>query len=184
MVSERIHRDYRLEKDRDYFNIEEVLKPAGTPQPERTCASCAYYIPGKLELNCAVGAGSMGCTGPLRVACNKYTPKTNDTMEETKNPQTKVCKKCGRELPLEAFNKHSRSKDGLQPYCKECQAAMSKAAWDKRHAEGTASWKSKKAPAEPVAGPERDIRIYNDQDLAQELRRRGYDVKCTKTVEL
>ena len=173
-----------MEKDRDYFNIEDVLQPAGTPQPERTCASCDHYIRGRLEMNCSAGGGSMGSTGPLRAACPKYEPKNTDTTMEKATPQTKVCKKCGRELPRDQFNKHSRSRDGIQPYCKECQAAMSKAGWDKRHAEGTAGWKSKKAPADPVAGPERDIRIYNDVDLAQELRRRGYDVKCTKTVEL
>ena len=60
MASERINRDYRLEKDRDYFNIEDVLQPAGTPQPERTCASCDHYIRGRLEMNCSAGGGSMG----------------------------------------------------------------------------------------------------------------------------
>lgn len=34
---------------------------------------------------------------------------------------TKTCSKCGRELPLECFGKHKCRKDGLQPYCKECQ---------------------------------------------------------------
>ena len=34
---------------------------------------------------------------------------------------TKICKKCGRELPLECFSKLKHSKDGLQAYCKECQ---------------------------------------------------------------
>lgn len=33
----------------------------------------------------------------------------------------KVCTKCGRELPLECFNKCKSSKDCLQYYCKECQ---------------------------------------------------------------
>ncbi len=33
---------------------------------------------------------------------------------------TKVCPKCGRELPLECFGKHKRKKDGLQCWCKEC----------------------------------------------------------------
>ena len=34
---------------------------------------------------------------------------------------TKICSKCGRELPLSEFNKCKRSKDGLQWACKECQ---------------------------------------------------------------
>lgn len=34
---------------------------------------------------------------------------------------TKICSKCGRELPLSEFNKCKRQKDGLQYQCKECQ---------------------------------------------------------------
>ena len=33
---------------------------------------------------------------------------------------TKICSKCGRELPLECFGKHKSRKDGLQSYCKDC----------------------------------------------------------------
>lgn len=32
----------------------------------------------------------------------------------------KICKKCGRELPLDAFGNLSRNSDGLHDYCKEC----------------------------------------------------------------
>lgn len=34
---------------------------------------------------------------------------------------TKICKKCGRELPISQFYKRKRNKDGLQIYCKECE---------------------------------------------------------------
>jgi hypothetical protein len=34
--------------------------------------------------------------------------------------ETKVCNKCGRELPIENFSKCSSTKDGLQYNCKEC----------------------------------------------------------------
>lgn len=34
--------------------------------------------------------------------------------------ETKICTKCGRELPLENFSKDKRKKDGLRPECKEC----------------------------------------------------------------
>ena len=33
---------------------------------------------------------------------------------------TKVCTKCGRELPLSEFNKFKISNDGLQCWCKSC----------------------------------------------------------------
>ena len=37
---------------------------------------------------------------------------------------TKVCSKCGRELPIANFGRHSRTKDGYQPCCRECQSKM------------------------------------------------------------
>lgn len=33
---------------------------------------------------------------------------------------TKICKKCGRELPLSEFSKHKITKDGYRNICKEC----------------------------------------------------------------
>ena len=39
---------------------------------------------------------------------------------------TKVCSHCGRELPVSNFGRHSRTKDGYQPCCKECQSEMNK----------------------------------------------------------
>ena len=38
----------------------------------------------------------------------------------------KVCSHCGRELPITNFGRHSRTKDGYQPCCKECQSEMNK----------------------------------------------------------
>ena len=35
--------------------------------------------------------------------------------------KTKICTKCKRELPVEAFAKHNSTKDGLQFWCKECK---------------------------------------------------------------
>ena len=34
--------------------------------------------------------------------------------------ETKVCKKCGRELPIEEFYKNKGNKDGHENKCKEC----------------------------------------------------------------
>ena len=38
----------------------------------------------------------------------------------------KVCSHCGRELPITEFGRHSRTKDGYQPCCRECQSEMNK----------------------------------------------------------
>lgn len=41
---------------------------------------------------------------------------------------TKVCNKCGRELPLDAFWKATASPDGHIYHCKECGSILNKAA--------------------------------------------------------
>ena len=40
--------------------------------------------------------------------------------------KTKVCRKCGRELPLSEFPKNRRSKDGHHNICKTCKASYEK----------------------------------------------------------
>jgi hypothetical protein len=39
---------------------------------------------------------------------------------------TKVCTKCGRELPLSEFTKHKSRSDGLQAWCKSCRSERNK----------------------------------------------------------
>ena len=52
---------------------------------------------------------------------------------------TKVCSKCGRELPTSEFNKDKKAKDGLQRYCKECQKQY-KSKWYGEHADEKAEY--------------------------------------------
>ena len=40
---------------------------------------------------------------------------------------TKKCAECGRELPVEDFNKNKRNRDGLQDRCRECFSEYNKA---------------------------------------------------------
>ena len=40
--------------------------------------------------------------------------------------ERKICTKCGRELPLECFDKNKSRKDGLQNWCKECISQCNK----------------------------------------------------------
>ena len=44
--------------------------------------------------------------------------------------EAKRCSHCGKLKPLEEFNKRSRSKDGLQHYCRECQRAANREWYD------------------------------------------------------
>lgn len=39
--------------------------------------------------------------------------------------ETKVCKKCGRELPSSDFYANSKKKDRFSTYCKECSNVLS-----------------------------------------------------------
>lgn len=172
-------RNYTLEKERD---LSLTIAPAGTPIPDHYCRECAHYA---VTGHCT--RGRLTEVGPLWAACAQFTKKDNvtnvvtnvvtNTMEK-KTPTTKVCKKCGRELPAEAFNRHAKSRDGLQPYCRECQRETAKAGAAK---DGTVSISTKKD--EPVAANP-SVTEIPDHDLVQELRRRGYDVKCSKTIEL
>jgi 5-methylcytosine-specific restriction endonuclease McrA len=38
----------------------------------------------------------------------------------------KICKKCGIEKSVDNFNKHAKTKDKLQTYCKECNSKITK----------------------------------------------------------
>ena len=38
--------------------------------------------------------------------------------------KTKICSKCGATKTLDQFHKCARTKDGLQPYCKDCVAKI------------------------------------------------------------
>lgn len=196
------NRDYTLDKERDVgLNI----APAGTPIQQRVCGDCAHYRAGE---HCEHRRADVGYLWEACAHFTTETPKPQDTMEKTETPTTKVCKRCGRELPLEAFGKTVRSKDGYQSNCRECQAELVRQGWEKRRAEGKAHpapmRKKKPAPGE-LATPEmrKNANIINtkaapiemtswcpsimeipDHDLVNELRRRGYDVKCSKTIEL
>ena len=110
----------------------------------------------------------------------------------TRTEATKLCKKCGRELTLDHFGKKNGTKDGLQYWCKEC---VTKSILDARRAKKAAQEAAKPQtkteapkPSTPTPEPE-PLPIFNpvtavqeisDDLLAQELRRRGWDVKATR----
>lgn len=48
-----------------------------------------------------------------------------------KIPDFKVCKKCGKEKPAEAFNFASSNRDGLCGKCRECMNAERRALYHK-----------------------------------------------------
>lgn len=52
-------------------------------------------------------------------------------MEADFKKGTKVCSKCGRELPISGFYKNKRRKDGLNSSCKDCDNKQKKASIEK-----------------------------------------------------
>ena len=64
----------------------------------------------------------------FRVACKDYVDRNaTDTVKAEapkEKPGTRVCKQCGRELPLEQFTRSCKSRDGYTHTCKECFSAQ------------------------------------------------------------
>lgn len=79
--------------------------------------------------------------------------------------QTKICTKCGRELPLEMFGK-GNSKYGKRSWCKDCMNEASRE-YNRR----------KKI----IGGPNPDLANFTPQELITELRSRGYTGTLTFT---
>lgn len=150
--------------------------------------------------------------GALQPACQEMTDLINnkeEDMETTKPTQeTKRCPKCGRDLPLEAFNKRKLSPDGLQPWCRECTNESARKAMAKK-AEALKEEKPKKdpkprpKPAEPaqtaapvpaqdpqpkegpaphISGQDPALENFASQKLADELRARGYHVEAFREI--
>jgi len=96
-------------------------------------------------------------------------------MEEIK---TKVCRKCGQELPISQFTRKAKAKDGLQCYCKECNSKASNEYSRKRR-------ERKKAEAKENERIEfeKKYKIYTNRELAKftprelmlELHAHGYE---------
>ncbi len=78
--------------------------------------------------------------------------------------QTKVCRKCGKELPVSEFYANKANKDGYHSYCKECAAAAN----NQRKSGGVA----KVYLNEKLA-------TFSPRELIAELRARGYTGELT-----
>lgn len=88
---------------------------------ERTCGTC-----GKCR-NTHDGPYCYKGSSPRPVSLLRVMDCWVDPSEVEQAPvMTKVCSHCGRELPVSNFGRHSRTKDGYQPCCKECQSEMNK----------------------------------------------------------
>ena len=93
-------------------------------------------------------------------------------MEKTE-VKTKLCTKCGRELPVSEFNKRARSADGLQIYCRECIQKYNKEKYKTLLVTSQNTKKLRKIYfSEKLAG-------FTPIELIAELRARGYNGELT-----
>lgn len=83
--------------------------------------------------------------------------------------ETKICKKCGRELPLEAFGKSSRSLDGLRDHCKECVNRQQRDEYARRKAKEQGI-----STETPMGGGIEELKQFTPRQLLKELKSRGY----------
>lgn len=106
--------------------------------------------------------------------------------EESSVP-TKVCPKCGRELPTTAFYGNVRNADGLQDRCKECQREFNRESYRRKRE----AMRIEKLNHEDKVETEKVIidakehtmaKVYSEPELAKftprqlmaELKSRGY----------
>lgn len=118
--------------------------------------------------------------------------KPKETKME-KNTNTKVCKECGRELPIEQFRPNHKSPDGHLNTCKECMAKkVSKTMKEKHKTEdeqllddisgNVDTEEVSESIEEEFARAEKTISSADDIDLVFELRARGWEVTCKRTM--
>ena len=81
----------------------------------RICGECMHYRLGQLENPC--DKGNKTC-GYLQENKNCWEQEEGEAIGDTR---TKVCAKCGKELPAGMFYRYAYSKDKLSNLCKSCK---------------------------------------------------------------
>lgn len=102
-----------------------------------------------------------------------------DTNKMESNANTKVCSRCGKELPIEEFPKNFRAKDGHLSMCRSCKGEIMKNA-----AQKSASVKFDPFGSDSSVSQSKSLRDYTPQELVDHLRVNGWEVTCTKTITL
>jgi len=100
-------------------------------------------------------------------------------VQEREPIATKVCKRCGQELPISEFGKHHKTKDGYQPVCRSCRSKEMKGVSQKEVKDRA------KEKTEFTFVPDMPTMLeqYTDDQLIEELRKRGWSGRITQTKE-
>lgn len=106
---------------------------------------------------------------PDREACPCFRGSEPRSGDASKLPvKTRICKRCGRELPISEFAKHAKTPDHLQANCRSCMKEL--IAESKSNAPADYAWPEK--PTGKNTAP--DLSNFSDQQLIAELTHRGY----------
>lgn len=136
------------------------------------------------------------CTKAYNVARAKAR-RDAKSAQENAEATTKVCKTCGRELPLDAFGGHSKTWDHKATVCKECMVEkLTKNKEKARRADPTPApvldESIKNVKAAPVDEPilladidtSASLENIESKRLVEELRARGYTVTCSRPITI
>ena len=88
--------------------------------------------------------------------------------------ETKICNKCGRELPITEFMHNHLSKDGYMSTCKACVAI--------KHRRTKARKNENSTPPHEGGNPE--LAKFTPRELMAELKARNYVGKLYYTKEI
>lgn len=141
------------------------------------CGECARY---RMMPYCENICDKTGKVVPF--LAQKECFETKDIEMEEK--RTKVCKVCGKELPIEMFRKNTKSKDGYTDTCFDCINVKIRAGFNKRKDAQETPKAEEPIRLEDTIKMVDAINSVPDQALVNELRQRGYDVTCTKIITL
>lgn len=110
-----------------------------------------------------------------------------ETQTQSAQEEMRVCRQCGRLLPLSQYARHAMAKDGYQPICRECMAervSAAKLGKPKRKAQPASAEGAVPEPEKPHLLSIDDLREFDDEDLFAELTRRGYKGEVSKIITL
>lgn len=132
-----------------------------------TCKDCNYYR--------ETADGPYCYNGRIRPVSPIQEKDCWEPVKEKPDIATKVCKRCHRELPISEFGRHSKTKDGYQPVCKECRSKDMKGVPQKKG--------KKEEPVEDKSVPYSLVSLdrFSDDQLIAEIRRRGWNGRLTIT---
>ena len=143
------------------------------------CSECNFFRGDGLCKNPKVRKSEVGyfqkaCAQFQKRETAKKTETPTDSMEPntaTSAPQTKVCERCGRELPLDQFDRHPKTKDGYLKICHDCACAARKA-----------GYRPKVAVHHEEERPPFCVEEATDAQLIAELAVRGHKGTLSKTI--